>query len=345
MLKKLSLTGLALLLASGAFAQTTTTNFSTPATLTVGNCVATVNTLIYNSATNTVTTDAAGCGGGTPSPLVSLSISPGTYTLGSGAAAPVITWTPNGAATGATCALTPPAGFTATVSGSTFILSTPTTAGTYTFAPTCTNAGAAVTVSPASVSLTVSNGGGGGGGGGTCSATAQPSSSINGKILQRQCSGDVFIQPGPIAGSQGMDQTDLGKVLNGSFPSYSYAGYSPTFSIQSGHYIALAFTPVASGSFQITANPSYGDGGTVAISTVPGAMTQGSAGFVCGVGRSAANGIFVTTAPGNYCSVALGTTYYLNLADVDVAGNLLCYNGRPNSCASSTVSYTIYTGG
>lgn len=138
---------------------------------------------------------------------------------------------------------------------------------------------------------------------------------------------------------------NLGTVFGGStWPNYNYAGYSPTFSILTGYYISMAFTPTIAGAFQLTANPSYGNGGTITVSTVPGAMTQGSAGFVCGVGRSAANGIYVSTS-GGACGVTVGTNYYLNIADVDSAGNNLCYNGRPNSCASSTVSYTIYTSG
>lgn len=343
MLKKLSFASLTLLLASGAFAQTATITPSSPVSTTVGgSCTTVISSVTYNASDNSFSINASSCGTTTPTPSFALSISATTYTIGSGAAAPVITWTPNAQASGATCTLTPPAGITGSISGNTFITNTPTTAGTYTFAPTCTLNSTAVAVSPASVSLTVSTSGGGGGGTGSCGTGAQPSSSINGKVLQRQCSGDVFIQPGPIAGSQGLAQTDLGKVLGGtSFGSYSYAGYSPTFSIQSGYYIALQFTPTVSGSFQMTANPSYGDGGTITVSTVPGAMTQGSTGFVCGVGRSAANGIYVSTA-GGVCGVTVGTTYYLNIADVDPTGNNLCYNGRPNSCTFSTVSYTIY---
>lgn len=127
------------------------------------------------------------------------------------------------------------------------------------------------------------------------------------------------------------------------WPTYNYSGYSPTISIQSGHYISLAFVPTTLSGINFSANGSYGDGGTISVSTQPGAMTQGSPGFVCGMSRNGANGVYISTQ-GGVCSVKIGTTYYLNLADVDVNGNFLCYNGRPNSCAYSLVAYTFYAG-
>lgn len=173
-----------------------------------------------------------------------------------------------------------------------------------------------------------------------CSATQ--TAIVAGKTLKRQCSATVAIQPVSTSGvSGGFDVSDLGRVLGGTaWPRYTYSGYSPTFQIQSGYYIALAFTPTSAGNIQWTANQSYGDGGTISLSTQPGQLTAAS-GAICALSRGAGNGMYVSTANG-ICRVSVGTTYYINLADVDAAGNSLCWNGRPNTCAESSVSYTIY---
>ena len=162
---------------------------------------------------------------------------------------------------------------------------------------------------------------------------------VAGKTLRRQCSATVVIMPSGTAG--GSDASDLGRVLGDStWPSYNYSGYSPTFTIQSGYYLALAFTPTSAGNIQFTANQSYGDGGTISLSTRPGQLTAAS-GAICALSRGASNGLYISTSAG-ICRVSIGTTYYINLADVDAAGNNLCWNGRPNTCAASSVSYTIY---
>jgi hypothetical protein len=360
MLKKLSLACIALLSGTSAFAQQTiTTNYGSPVTITAANgCQITgITTLTYDGA-SAITTNGSGgsCSSTNPPPTVAsvtLSISSSSYTLGSGAAAPVINVTNNTAAAQVVCTLNPTNGFTVSPSSvtnsGTFTLSTPaavTTATNYSFTPTCTTSTTGytgVTVAPQSVSLTVnpaSNGGGGGGG--TCNS-GQVSSAVGGKTLQRLCAGEMSVQPGPVAGYNSAF-TDLGVVLNGtSFPTYAYSGYSPTYTIPSGYYIALAFTPSRSGGFQLSANGSYGDGGTISVSTQPGSITQGSPGFVCGMARGGSNGLYISTA-GGVCTVTVGQTYYLNLADVDANGNFLCYNGRPGTCTSSLVSYTMYAG-
>jgi len=138
--------------------------------------------------------------------------------------------------------------------------------------------------------------------------------------------------------------TDLGAVLGGkNFPTYSYAGYSPTFTITSGYYIALAFTPAASGAIQFSANPSYGDGGVISLATQPGSLMQGSPGVICSLTRGGNNSLYVASAAGSICQVQAGTTYYVNMADVDTLGNNLCYGGKANTCGTSLVSYTLYT--
>ena len=352
MLKKLSLACIALLSATSAFAQQTiTTNYGTPVTITAGNCQITgITTLTYDGVSSITTNGTAGScpgtgGGGIAS--ITLSLSSTTYVLGSNAAAPVINVTNNTPAAQVTCTLNPTNGFTVSPSSvtnsGTFTLSTPTTASTYSFTPSCTTSTTgytSVSVSPATVSLTVNPN--------TpppppgCTS-GQVSSAVGGKTLQRLCVGEMSVQPGPVAGYNGA-LTDLGTVLNASsFPAFAYSGYSPTYTIPSGYYIALAFTPSRSGGFQLSANGSYGDGGTISVSTTPGAITQGSPGFICGMARGGSNGLYISTA-GGVCTVTAGTPYYLNLADVDVNGNNLCYNGRPGSCTSSLVSYTMYAG-
>ena len=355
MLKKLCLTSLALAFGSMAFAQTapvtTTTNYSSPVTIKSANgCSITgASSVSYDPSTNTITavggTDSCGGGTGTQTASVSLSITPTSYTLGSGAAAPVVNVTNNTSAATVSCTLNPTNGFTVTsastiTNSGTFSLSAPTTAGTYSFAPVCTTStpGYTVSVLPAAVSLTVT---GGTPPPGQCDASQ--TATVGTKSLQRQCTGSVNVWPGPIAGYQGA-LTDLGAVLgNKSFPTYAYAGYSPTFSIQSGYYVSLAFTPAASGAFQLTANPSYGDGGIISLSTQPGALVQGSAGAICVFTRGTNNSLYVATTAGSVCQVQAGTTYYINMADIDTQGNSLCFQGRANTCASSLLSYTIYT--
>lgn len=173
----------------------------------------------------------------------------------------------------------------------------------------------------------------------SCDAT-QLSSSINGHYLRRQCSVSMTVWPS--GQSYGGPATDLGTVLGGSsWPRYNYSGYSPTYTVSSGYYISLAFTVTSPGAFQMSANPSYGDGGTISLSKTPGLMSTAS-GAICALARGGANGIYISTAAG-VCTVTQGGTYYLNMADVDTFGNNLCHNGRPGTCADSPISYTIYT--
>ena len=172
-------------------------------------------------------------------------------------------------------------------------------------------------------------------------AESQLSTPVNGVTFKRQCSGQVFMLPK--SDTYSGDLTDLGTVLgNTSYPRYAYAGFSPTIQIQSGYYVALAFTPNATGAVQFSANVSYGDGGTIAVSTTPGGITRGATGVVCVLNYGASNGMYIsTTAP--ICPVKAGQTYYLNFADTDANGSFLCYGGTAGACSSSVVSYTLYT--
>ncbi len=354
MLKKLCLTSLALAFGSMAFAQTapvtTTTNYSSPVTIKSANgCSITgASSVSYDPSTNTITAVGGqdSCATGTPvqTASVSLSITPTSYTLGSGAAAPVVNVTNNTSAATVTCTLNPTNGFTVTSASTitntgTFSLSAPTTAGTYTFAPVCTTStpGYTVSVLPTAVSLAVA---GGPPPPGSCDASQ--TATVGTKTLQRLCAGSMNVWPAGTAYNGAL--TDLGTVLGGkTFPTFSYAGYSPTFSIASGYYVALAFTPTVSGAIQFSANPSYGDGGVISLATQPGSLMQGSTGVICSLTRGGNNSLYVSTTAGSICQVQAGTTYFINFADVDTQGNNLCYGGKANTCASSLVSYTLYT--
>ena len=172
-----------------------------------------------------------------------------------------------------------------------------------------------------------------------CDAS-QLSSSIGGKTLRRQCMSAMVVLPSGINGGIGFSLAD---VLGGSWPRYSGAGYSATWTVNAGYYVALSFVPTVSGAIQLAANPSYGDGGIISLSTVPGALSRDAAGAICVLARGGNNSLYVTTDQSLPCHVTIGQTYYINFADVDSIGNNLCYKGRPANCGSSTISYTLYT--
>jgi len=171
-----------------------------------------------------------------------------------------------------------------------------------------------------------------------CSAS-QVSTALGGKTFQRQCAGSMTAWPvgtnyyGPL--------TDLGIVFgNKSFPNYSYLGQSPTFQIDSGYYISLAFTPAASGLIKFTANNSYGDGGTISLSTAPGGLTPGAPSVICAMVYGGLNSILVSTTTGS-CRVTIGQTYYINFADTNANGDQLCFGGTAGNCPQSRVSYAF----
>lgn len=165
---------------------------------------------------------------------------------------------------------------------------------------------------------------------------------IAGKTLQRQCSGQVLMLPSDI--SYVGPLTDLGTILGGKpYPSYLYSGKTPTYQINTGSYIAMAFVPNATGAMQMVANPSYGDGGTISVSLNPGGMTRGGPGVVCALAYGASNSVYVSTTA-QVCPVVAGRTYYINMADVDINGTPFCYGGAA-TCAYSYLAYTLYMGG
>jgi len=356
MLKKICLTIAALLPATLAFAQvpTTSTTYTSPPTIQVGGpagCIITQATVLnYDPNTNTITivngvdscyTNGGG-GGGLKTASVLVSISPSSYTIGSGAAAPVVSVTNQTAEALVTCSLNPTNGFTAApasiTNSGTFTLSAPATAGTYSFTPTCTTQttgyNTAVAVSGnTSLSVAPSTPPPSG-----CSAT-QTSTALGGKTFQRQCNGTVTMYPSGVGSTGAL--TDLGTIFgNKTYPNYLYSGQTPTFFIDSGSYVALAFTPVASGLIKFTANNSYGDGGTISLSTSPGGLTAGAPGVICASSYGNLNSLLVSTSSGT-CMVTMGQTYYINFADTNSNGDYLCFGGSTGACSQSRVSYAF----
>jgi hypothetical protein len=360
-MKNILLYGVALLAASAAQAQTTPTaiqtiTFNTPQTLSPGSCpingitTLTINsdgTMFTNGTPTCTTACTTNCGTTVPNVVVTPTLTGSPYTNGSGAAAPVISWT---ASQAANCTL-PNAtsnGFTYVAGANSFVLSTPptvTSPTTYNFTVSCTSPSAAYTVSvvPASVSLTVNPNGSGTTTG--CSPT-QLSSTLGSTQLKRQCTGTASYS-GNKFGQKAYNgnMVHLTDVLGGTgWPNY-ITGYSFTPTISAGYYIALDFVPTSSGSIQFTTDPSYGNGGLISLSTVPGKFLPTDAGVICAYGRGASNSLYINTTPGGYCSVAAGQTYYVNFASADYAGNSLCFPSNvSNSCASSPVSYSEIVG-
>jgi len=357
MFKKICLTLAALLPASLAFAQvpTTSTTYTSPPTIQVNGpagCIITGATVMnYDPNTNTITivNGVDSCFGGPPPPKqasVSVSINTTSYTVGSNAAAPVVSVTSQTADATITCSLSPTSGgFTATpasiTANGTFTLSAPTTAGNYSFTPTCTTStpGYSPTVLVSgNTSLNVVGGCTGASCTPPCSAS-QTSTALGGKTFQRQCSGNVTMYPSG-AGWVGA-LTDMSTVFgNKPFPVYTYSGQAPTFFIDSGYYVALAFTPAASGLIKFTANNSYGDGGTISLSTSPGGLTAGQPGVICAATYGGLNSLLASTSSGS-CMVTMGQTYYINFADTNSNGDNLCFGGSTGGCSQSRVSYSF----
>ncbi len=111
--------------------------------------------------------------------------------------------------------------------------------------------------------------------------------------------------------------------------------------MDSGYYVELQFTPVASGMIKFTANNSYGDGGTISLSTSPGGLTAGAPGVICAAAYGGLNSLIATTSAGASCQVTVGQTYYINFADTNVNGDQLCFGGATGSCQQSAVSYSF----
>lgn len=133
---------------------------------------------------------------------------------------------------------------------------------------------------------------------------------------------------------------DLGSILGGgSWGTYKARGYPFTIAIPTGQFIAFAFTPTnATQSLQLGANTTFGDGGTISISTSPGVMTT-AAGALCSYSRNGSNNLTVLPIAGYTCSVKPNQVYYVNIADVDASGGSQCRSGAA-TCQNSSISYT-----
>lgn len=178
---------------------------------------------------------------------------------------------------------------------------------------------------------------------GTCVSGTSPSD-IGG--FSRQTSGYVSYS-GNHFGLKGYtgDVTSLASVAQGSWPGYS-TGYSITPNINSGCYIALAFTPTSSGSIELTSDPSYGDAGIISLSTEPGEFSASSSNVICSMARGAANSLYITTPDmPSQCQVQIGQTYFINLQNSDSSGVPQCYGLSPFECKASQVSYSLVTSG
>ncbi len=351
-MKKLFLCGL-LFCASSAFAQTTAITFPPPGqTLSIGGCTFSgVTTLSVNTAQSPAVTAngtvqsgcTTGAGGGGATSTVSVSLAPSSYTLGDTNAAdfPVITW--SSADTGVSCTATSasvPAGFTAVPAGGT------AGSGTITLQPTgtpvangysvvvqCTTTTANTTVSPSTsnLSLTVSSTSSPG----TCSASQTSSTFTNGNVLTRQCVGTVgwgqYNTP-----DTNVALTSLDTELRGTFGNYRYSGLTMVPVVTTGQYISLAFTPTAVATLQFNANPTYGIAGTISVSTTPGNFAPATSTCIATNGNSL--NMLAGANHNGWCNLTLGTTYYVNFANVNTSGSVAC-KAPATSCTSASLAY------
>lgn len=349
-MKKAFLCGLALFCASSAFAQTTAITFPAPGqTLSIGGCTFSgVTTLSVNTAASpavtangTVSGCTTGTGGGGATSTVGVSLSPSSYTIGDTNAAdfPVITW--SSVDTGVTCAATSasiPAGFTAvptsTSAGSGKITLQPTgtpVANSYSVVVQCTTTTANTTVSPSTsnLSLTVSSTSSSS----TCSASQTSTTFTNGTVLTRQCVGTIAWGQYNSADTN-VALTSLDTELRGTFGNYRYLGLTMIPTVITGQYISLAFTPLATTSLQFNANPTYGIPGTISLSTTPGNFTPTNPACI----SSSSLNLLAGSSHVGWCNLTLGTTYYVNFANVQTTGAVACKNNA-TSCANANLAY------
>ena len=86
-------------------------------------------------------------------------------------------------------------------------------------------------------------------------------------------------------------------------------------------------------------NTTFGDGGTIWLSTSPGGPPINNG--ACLQSANGSNSVLIYPFAGYNCSVAVQTKYYVNIADVAAGGTMQCSNGG-SSCGSSIISYTTY---
>jgi len=211
--------------------------------------------------------------------------------------------------------------------------------------------GTTIPVEPTPTPPPIPGGGYGGGGGSTCGSGGSPvydtcrtyaSCGADG----RQTSGvaDLAYYPARVDGNGNISQepyngplTDFSAVRGNTDPYQAgYSGFPLIVNVTNGCYVSLAFTPGATGAFDMSANTSFGTGGEVSVSTSPGGFGNGGSGVICSYNRNGSNNLFMVPAllpgQGSGCVLEAGQTYYLNMR---------CSGWSWPSC---NLSYTTYTG-
>ncbi|MEP6938871.1 MAG: hypothetical protein ABI846_03840 [Rudaea sp.] len=174
---------------------------------------------------------------------------------------------------------------------------------------------------------------------GSCHTT--DTASIFGLTLTRMCTGQVSWQY-PVGNlSYSGDLSSVDTLLYGTWGQYKKTqGKAFAITLASATYVSFAFTPSdATHGLQWAANTTYGDGGTIWLSTTAGgpAINNGA----CLQSSNGSNSLLIYPFAGYNCSVVVGTKYYVNIGDVTSNGGMQCSNGA-QSCASSVISYTTY---
>ena len=344
-MKKILFLGFALACASTAMAQTSTTMVFSNGTITSGACQITgPMTLTISGQNVSVTggTAGAGCtgggggGGGSTVSIASLGLSSTTFTLG-GASVPTLSLT--SADAGVSCSVSGTDGFSSTISvGRAVSVNTPTVAGTITYTAsgcTTTTAGNTVSLALPTAVLAVSSGGG------VTGCDSSQTASIFGLTLNRVCTSQVNWQYPVNSLSYSGDVTSVDKLLYGTWGAYKKTqGKAFSISLASGTYVSFALTPSdATHGLQWAANTTFGDGGTIWLSTTPGGAPINNG--ACLQSANGSNSVLIYPFAGYNCSVVVNTQYYVNIADVSASGSMQCSNGG-SSCGSSIISYTTY---
>jgi hypothetical protein len=157
--------------------------------------------------------------------------------------------------------------------------------------------------------------------------------------LSRQCAGAITYQYGaPVSSFYLNPLQNLDDVLVGTWLNYQGMSWAWYTQIATGSYISLAFTPTRTDvALNFNANPTYGGGGVISVSTQPGVFDSRA---VCVAANGGGNNISIA---GYNCTVIAGQTYYLNIASVTPSGTPSCWGIKPwnpQTCSASTISYT-----
>jgi hypothetical protein len=118
-------------------------------------------------------------------------------------------------------------------------------------------------------------------------------------------------------------------------------GQSAIFDVPAQNYLSFQFVATPWTTVQLTANTSWGAGGTITVSTSPGVFSADNADLVPGC-RQPFNGSNKLTIASNdihgvntLCFLVPGQTYYVNIADISNSGVSLCH------AVSCSMAYTV----